>query len=366
MIIDRYLARQVTQSLIGVSVVLLLIFMSGQLVSLFGKVASGTLHANTVLLLLGLNSFTDLVFVLPLAFYLAILLAFTRLYQDNEMVVLTACGISQARVLRGLFMLMIGFASLLGWISLQAAPWAEAKAQEIIKGVGESTSEQQGVIPGRFKELARGVGVLYVEKMDDDGRMYNIFLEQENPDGQTLIRAERAFSEVDKTTGQRFMILENGHRYSGKPGANHFSSVTFEKHGIRMTESTSNKPIQLRYMAIPTTTLWSSKSAPHIAELQWRISAPIVCILLAIMAVPLSRTSNRQGRYGKLAIALLLYIVYTNLLNLSRAWLTKSEIDPIIGLWWVHGLAMLIALLLWWRQLGLPVPRWRRARMQVN
>ena len=84
------------------------------------------------------------------------------------------------------------------------------------------------------------------------------------------------------------------------------------------------------------------------------------------MAVPLSRTSNRQGRYGKLAIALLLYIVYTNLLNLSRAWLTKSEIDPIIGLWWVHGLAMLIALLLWWRQLGLPVPRWRRARMQVN
>lgn len=360
MIIDRYLARQVAQSLIGVSVVLLLIFMSGQLVSLFGKVASGTLHANTVLLLLGLNSFTDLVFVLPLAFYLAILLAFTRLYQDNEMVVLAACGISQARVLRGLFMLVIGFACLMAWISLKAAPWAEARAQEIIKGVGETSSEQQGIIPGRFKELARGVGVLYVEKMDDDGRMYNVFLQKETPDGQTLIRAERAYSEVDKVTGQRFMILENGYRYAGKPGVNNFSSVAFAKHGIRMSESVSKKPIQLRLLAIPTSTLWSSSSAPYRSELQWRISTPIVCILLAIMAVPLSRTSNRQGRYGRLAIALLLYIVYTNLLNLSRAWLTKSEIDPLLGLWWVHGLAIVMSLVLWWRQLGLPLPGRRR------
>ena len=362
MIIDRYLARQVTQSLIGVSVVLILIFMSGQLVSLFGKVASGTLHANTVLILLGLNSFTDLVFVLPLSFYLAILLALTRLHRDNEMVVLMACGVGQLQVLRGLFVLMIVFASLVGLISLKLAPWAETRAQEIIKGVGESSSEQQGVIPGRFKELARGVGVIYVEKIDGDGRMHNIFLERENPEGQTLIRAERAYAEVDKKSGQRFMILENGHRYSGKPGVNYFSSISFEKHGIRMTASTSNKPIQLRYMAIPTSTLWASDSDPYTSELEWRISAPIICILLAVLAVPLSRTSDRQGRYGKLAIALLLYIIYTNLLNLSRAWLTKSEIDPRIGLWWVHALVVVFALILWWRQLGLPVPRWRRAK----
>lgn len=361
MIIDRYLARQVTQSLVGVSVVLLLIFISGQLVSLFGKVASGTLQANTVLVLLGLKSLSNLVFVLPLSFYLAILLAFTRLYRDNEMVVLTACGISQLRILRGLLFLIVIFAALIGWLSLHLAPWSEAKAQQIVKDVEES-SDLQGIIPGRFKELSKGVGVIYVEKLDDDGRMHNIFLQREGKDGQIMITAERAYSQMDERSSQRFMILENGHRYSGKPGINHFSAVSFEKHGIRMTESETSKPVQLRYKAVPTSTLWSSNATNHISELQWRISAPIVCILLAILAVPLSRTSNRQGRYGKLAVAILLYIIYTNLLNVSRAWVTKSEIDPNIGLWWVHLLVVIFALILWWKQLGLPIWKWRRSK----
>ncbi|MFO7604199.1 MAG: LPS export ABC transporter permease LptF [Gammaproteobacteria bacterium] len=363
MIIDRYLARQVTQSLIGVSVVLLLIFISGQLVSLFGKVASGTLQANTILMLLGLNSLSNLVFVLPLSFYLAILLAFTRLYQDNEMVVLTACGIGQVRVLRGLLFLIVIFAALVGWLSLHLAPWAEARAQEIVKAVEES-SDLQGIVPGRFKELSRGIGVIYVEKVDGDGRMQNVFLQQEGEDGDLLIRAERAYAQVDAVTGHRFMVLENGHRYAGKPGVSHFSSVTFERHGIRMTESDSSQPLQLRYKAVPTATLWTSTEPHLISELQWRISAPIVCILLALLAIPLSRTSNRQGRYGKLAIAILLYIIYTNLLNVSRAWVTKGEIAPSLGLWWVHVLVIIFALLLWWRQLGLPVIKLRRTKRQ--
>lgn len=361
MIVDRYLARQVTQSLIGVSVVLLLIFISGQLVSLFGKVASGTLHANTILQLLGLNSLSNLVFVLPLSFYLAILLAFTRMYQDNEMVVLTACGIGQARVLRGLSTLIIIFAVLVGSLSLFIAPWAETQAQKIVKSMEES-SDLQGIIPGRFKELSRGIGVIYVEKLDDNGRMHNVFLQREGPDGQILIRAERAYAQIDEKSGQRFMILENGHRYSGKPAVNNFSEVSFERHGIRMTESGETKPLQLRYKAVPTATLWSSDQSHHISELQWRISAPMISILLAVLAVPLSRTTNRQGRYGKLAIALLLYIIYTNLLNASRAWLTKDQIDPSLGLWWVHGLVILFALILWWRPLGLPLIHWQRRK----
>lgn len=350
-----------TQSLIGVSVVLLLIFISGQLVRLFGKVASGTLHADTILLLLGLNSLSNLVFVLPLSFYLAILLAFTRLYQDNEMVVLMACGVGQLKILRGLAFLIFIFAGLVGWLSLHVAPWAEAKAQEIVKSVEES-SDLQGIIPGRFKELARGIGVIYVEELDENGRMHNIFLQREGRDGQILIRAERAYAQMDENTGQRFMILENGHRYSGKPGVNHFSSVSFEKHGIRMTESDESKPVQLRYKAVPTSTLWSSSLSIHVSELQWRISAPILCVLLAVLAVPISRTSHRQGRYSKLALAILLYIIYTNLLNVSRAWVSKSEIDPNIGLWWVHFLFVAIALLLWWKQLGLPTWKWRRSK----
>lgn len=352
MIIDRYLVSQVTKNLFAVAATLLFIFVSGELVNLIEKVASGTLQLNTVLLLLGLNSFTNLIFVLPLSFYLAILLTFSRLYQDNEMVVLTACGIGQIRILRGLFLMIFTFTIVVGWLSLQLVPLVEMNAQEILNKA-ERSNYLNGVIPGRFTELARGVGVVYAEKLDEDGRMHNILLQREDPDGQILVRAKLAYAEVDQKSGERFILLEHGRRYSGKPMTNNFSSVTFEKHGIRMLNSSSQKPFRLRNNALPTSTLWSSKATGYISELQWRISVPISCIVLAILAIPLSRTSNRQTRYGKLAVAILLYIVYSNLLNVSRAWVSNSKIDPSIGLWWVHAVLIVFALLLWWQQMGL-------------
>ncbi len=356
MIIDRYLGIQVTKSLIGVATILLLIFVSGELISLFGKVATGTLHLQTVLLLLGLNSLTNLIFVLPLSFYLAILLTFTRLYQDNEMVILSACGIGQIRLLRSLFLMTFAFTVLIAWLSLYLVPSVEAMAQEVLNETKQN-NDLNGIIPGRFKELSQGIGVIYAESRDKDGRMHNILVQQEDSAGQILIRAKQAYIQMNKDLDEKFIILKNGHRYAGKPMSNNFSSLDFETYGYRMDSSNSQPPVQFRYNAIPTSTLWSSKSTNSISELQWRISVPILTVLLGIMAIPLSRTSNRQGRYSKLALAILLYIVYSNLLNVSRAWITNATIDPVIGLWWVHGVVIIFIILLWWQQLGLSIPR---------
>ena len=97
---------------------------------------------------------------------------------------------------------------------------------------------------------------------------------------------------------------------------------------------------------MPVAMLVQSSDPLHRAELQWRIGVPLSTIILAIFAVPLSRSQPRSGRYGRLALGLLVFIIYFNLLSAAKAWVEKGELDPALGLWWVHGLFLFGALAL--------------------
>lgn len=92
------------------------------------------------------------------------------------------------------------------------------------------------------------------------------------------------------------------------------------------------------------TDLLQSDELVHIAEVQWRLSLPIATIILAILAVPLSKAEPRAGRYGKLALGLLAFIIYFNMLSAGRTWVEKELVSTTLGLWWVHGVALLFAL----------------------
>jgi lipopolysaccharide export system permease protein len=90
--------------------------------------------------------------------------------------------------------------------------------------------------------------------------------------------------------------------------------------------------------------LMNSAELDHVAEIQWRIGVPLATIILGIFAVPLSRTQPREGRYGRLAIGLLVFIIYLNMLSASKAWVEQGTVSPALGLWWVHAVVLLLAL----------------------
>ena len=66
--------------------------------------------------------------------------------------------------------------------------------------------------------------------------------------------------------------------------------------------------------------------------------------MLALLAVPLSKSRPRQGRYGKLAVGVLVFIIYFNLIGAAKVWVERGQIDPAIGIWGVHAVMALIAL----------------------
>jgi lipopolysaccharide export system permease protein len=348
--------KEVLHTLGGVALVLLLIALSAQLVGLFSKVAAGTIHVNTVIKLFGLYNLTIISFILPLALYLAILLALSRLYQDSEMAALAASGVGPARIVRAVMLVAVVFAMIQAVFALYLAPWAYERG-DYLRLQSQQMTDIQGVIPGRFQELPQGKGVIYIETISKDlSQINNIFVQYQDGPRSSRIIAERGYMERDAATGDRFLILENGHRYEGQPGDEDYTILDFKRHGIRVEEKQAELKA-LRRKAMPTKVLLEPHHHPpeqwhRITEFQWRISSAISCLVLALIAVPLSRSSHRQSRYTRLAIAVVLYIVLTNALTMARSWLQEGQVPPWLGLWWVHILAVLFAIVLILRQTG--------------
>src|SRR5690606_32767932 len=106
----------------------------------------------------------------------------------------------------------------------------------------------------------------------------------------------------------------DGTRYEGVPGSRSFRILEFAEHGIPVRIEADDEyvpPIETR----PTEALLASDDPADAAELQWRISSPLSLLVLALLAVPLSRSSPREGRYSRIGVGLLLYIIYANTLS---------------------------------------------------
>ncbi len=352
MIISRYLIKEILITLGGVLLVLMLMAVSAQLVGLFSKVAEGTLQVNTVLRLFGVYTLTLVPFIIPLALYLAVLLALTRLYRDSEMVALAACGFGPFQVLRAVLVVAVFVAVVQGIFTLLFAPWGDAQGERI-EALSNKTVDIQGVTPGRFRSMPLGKGVIYVEKINEDRtQISNIFASSIVDNKESLIVAKRGHIEFDNKSGDRFLVLQDGYRYEGSPGREDFAVIQFKRHGMRL-QNKENIKIQYRHRSIPTAELLQSDDPGYLAEFQWRVSTALLCIVLAMLAVPLSRTSHRQGRYTKLAIAVVLYLLISNLLTVARSWVYQGQVSPLVGMWWVHLLTVVLALGLLYYQTGI-------------
>lgn len=358
MIIQRYLQREILATFIGVALLLSLIFLSGTFMRVLSDASAGTYPAAVVFKLFALKSIGNLAFILPLTFFIAVLLALGRFYRDSEMTVLYACGIGPEQIYRSVMRVALVVALLLVFLALYLALWSKERSHQIFDEV-RSRSQVEGIAAGRFNKVGAGDELVYVESVSSDhGELSNVFAYGKPDQIQQLLTARVAYQQ--DTYGQRYLVFVDGNRYEGQPGAADFKVITFQEHGIRLAERdvvTSEPPRQ----AISSLDLWHSSAAADVAELHWRLAVPISAILFGLLAVPLSRTSPREGRYGRLFIAILVYIVYNNMLTVGKTFITRGEVNPVAGLWWVHGLVLALLAFIVWRQQRLRGPRRTKA-----
>lgn len=360
MIIDRYIAREILLTLLAVLAVLLVIFVSNRFIRYLAEVSGGAIDAGAVLAIVGLKTLGAMVIILPLGLFMAVLLAFSRLYKDSEMTALTACGVTVARIYRPVLALALAVAAAVAAVSFYAAPWAEERSYQI-RDAQQMRAVLAGVAPGRFAQFGGSKEVFYFQRLSRDGQtMYGVFARQRRGGEETVLSAERGYSRFDDA-GRQYLVFENGFRYEGTPGAADFRIIEFREHSLRM-EQREVRPAFRKQRALTTAALLASDETVDVAELQWRISMPLSVLVLALLAVPLSRTSPRQGKYAKLFIAVLVYLLYNNLMGLASTWVGRGILPPLVGIWWVHLLMLAGVWALFARQYGLS---WTLSRMRV-
>lgn len=339
MIINRYLSREIVLTLVAVTILLLLIFLSTTFVRTLAGAAHGEYPSNAIFTIFGLKALVSFVLILPLSFFAAVLLGLGRLYKDSEMTAMTACGIGPGRVLRVVFAVSLAVGAIVAFFSLYVTPWGEGQYRNELAKAGAS-AQIEGIAAGRFNQASKGEHLLYVESMSDDHRtLRNIFVHSAQDGDTVTLTAASGHQITDPASGERYLVLVDGYRYDGTPGQPDYRIIHFKTHTIRI-EQPDVSPGGRRRQSMSTLDLFSSKEPEMIAELQRRISVPLSTVLLGLLAVPLSKSNPRQGRYGRFFIGIMIYIVYTNLLTVAQDWVAKGKVAPMIGMWWVHLLAL--------------------------
>jgi lipopolysaccharide export system permease protein len=363
-IFDRYLLKEVIVGWLAVTFVLWLVLISNRLVLFLSDAASGDIAANVIFKLLGLKMVWYMVHVMPFALALGVVLALGRMYRDNEMTVMAACGFGSWQIYRPLLVFGVMLAAVLTWLSLVVSPEVQAASNRLML-LAEEQADLTLLGAGRFNEIQRGQLTFYAEKLSDDKQhMENLFIVL-RPGGADkdrlpqVLTAKSAYRKHDADSGDNYMVLVDGYRYEGRPGAVDYRIAKFSEYGVRVELPGATQAIDKRE-ALPTATLLRSSDSRDIAQLQWRLMMPLSLLSLLVLAVPLSRASPRHGRYGKLVLAVLLFVIYYNLLGVAEVWVKEGAVSPLIGMWWVALLPLLLALLMQkrWR---LPVRRRTRA-----
>ncbi len=342
-ILDRYLLREVLTAWAAVTFILLAIMIATRFASVLGVAAKGELPRELLLNVALLSSLRYLVILIPVSLLLAIMLSLGRLYSDNEIAAMTACGSGLGRLYRPFLGLAAALTALTAAMSFSIGPWAGRQADFLVKDA-KRLVQFTPFEAGQFKTVAGGRAVFYTDSISPDGReLGRVFAELEESGGSSVVVADHGNQTIDSSSGERVVTLSTGHRYFGTPGTASYDVVRFDELSLRLSPppfSYINNQRKLK----ATAALWGSRDAEDQAELHFRIAAPVSVLILALLAVPLAHLKPRQGRYSKIVFGILVYLVYTNLLGIGQAWIGKGQISPIVGLWWAHALVLAAAL----------------------
>ncbi|MCF7969473.1 MAG: LPS export ABC transporter permease LptF [Methylococcaceae bacterium] len=359
-VIDRMVSLELLKTLVSILLVLVIIIVSRKFLGILTKAIEGEVATDTVFTLLGLKSLTALAVLIPPSLFMAVLTVMGRMYRDHEMSVLASAGVGAKRLYRSLIWVVIPVFFLSAYMALVLMPWSERQSQERIKHDVE-TQDIRGIKAGRFNEFSSGDVVLYAESMDEHNDMLNIFVQSRQNNKTGVVVAEKGRLHKAEN-GDNFVILNEGRRFQGTPGQADYIISEFDEYAVRIS-GPEEMSATLRREGTDSLTLFLSRTPKDLAELQKRVAIPLGVLALALLALPLARVSPRQGPYGNVFSAFIIYILYENSQKISQGMLMSEKIPAWASYTVIYGVLLLMTAFLFLKNLG---PRWIRHTLRIG
>jgi lipopolysaccharide export system permease protein len=349
MIFRRAARREFSQTAATVFVALFAIMLTTQLIRLLGLAAGGKIASEGVVALLGFGAINYLPTVLSLTLFISVLMTLSRSYRDSEMAIWFSAGVPLTAWIRPVLTFALPLVLVITALSLFLSPWALTKSAEYRERM-DQRDDVSRISPGAFQESTQAERVFFVEgQIGAEGRVRNVFISSVQNGHLGVVAAAEGHTETARN-GDRFLVLENGRRYEGTPGAADYRVMEFERYGVRV-ETRESRGIEQTQKNMTIEELLKQPTPVNMGELLWRVGIPLSALNLALLAIPLSFVNPRAGRTNNLIFALLTFVIYSNLVSLSQAWVSQGKLSFEIGVWAVHVFMFFGLLVLFSRRL---------------
>ena len=341
-IIEKYITRELLIPFTVLIVILTGLFSSFSSARFLAEAVTESLGIAAMLKLVMLKTLIALEVLVPIALYIAVIIGLGRMNRDQEINVLRSVGISEHRIIFAVLIVAIPVGIISGALSMFVRPWAYEE-NYILNAQAEAELNTDRFQAGRFYGSEKSGRVVYIDSKDESGKkMRNIFHYVSKENGSEILIAKEGMQKKP-VRGQRPQIhLFDGHLYklthsSTKDTVSHFNKLVYF--------SDDSNELDYKRKSAATNVLMDSNRPPDIAELQWRLSRPIATVLLALIAIPFSRTSPRRNEGEKVYFsAALVFAVYYILNGLAQTWVEQGRIGSIPGVWWLYVLMFVVSL----------------------
>ena len=334
MILNRYFLKTIFSYTASVSVIFLLIIVSSRSIQYLDQAARGEINPEVVfwIILFRLPEFGQI--ILPLSFFIGIVLTLGKLRSESEFIVMQQNGFSFKR----LHTLLIACGALICAVIFSLSAWLTPKLDFQINDMLQQKTLKEKIMaltPGEFHKIDDSMLVYSKESSNED--LTKVFIKnrtKENQSREFFVFAEKAY--VEGTT-EETIHLKNGSIFF-LDEVEKFSKLSFEEMKFKV-ELKSND--NLKNEEDPNS-LDSSNTT-------WLLSLCIMTIISIFLAVPLSDASPREGRYKRVLPALLVFSLYLGLLIASRGVSDLPPINQITAMVFIHLVFLIISFYLYFR-----------------
>jgi lipopolysaccharide export system permease protein len=351
MLFDSSLRADLSRSFGGTLVVILTIVLTMMLIRTLGQAAGGQVSPQDIVLLLGYTALAHLPTMLALSLFIAVVATLGRMYRDSEMTIWFASGVGLTRFVRPVLrtawpvLLVIALMALFVW------PWVNLRSVEM-RDRFERRSDLSRIAPGQFQMSRDGQRVFFIERDSADGQNgRNVFILSNGVDSEAVTSARSGHVELEGE--DRFLVLDKGQRNEQNRKTGEKSLSRFESYRVLAGEKTLSRMADLPPKAVRSIELMYEPTPRNQGELAWRLGLLLGAANLMLLAIPLSAANPRRASNWNLLIALLTFVVYYNIINLSQAWVGGGKLSMGGALILFHGGAFVLAVgLIWWREQG--------------
>ncbi len=341
MLFHSSIRKELARSFGATLIVLVTIVMTMMLIRTLGQASSGSVNPAEISLIMGYTMLGHLPTVLTMSLFIASVGTLSRMYLESEMVIWLISG----RGLRALLTPMLRFAwpilLSIGVLVLIVWPWSNQQITEL-KERFERRGDLERVSPGQFQESANGLRVFFVDKDSAENKQgKNVFISSSEHDKQAMTSSKEGH--VETIQNERFLLLNTGQRVEQSNGESELKVSEFKVYGTRISQD-----VKTAELAPPKAThslrLIQTPNPNNLGELAWRIGLAIAAFNLLVIALAITSANHRVGRGGNLALALFIFVVYYNFINLGQSWISAGKVQFVPYLIALHGGVFLLAM----------------------